>query len=351
MAELELRGVSKSFDQQFAVKSVDLHVKNSELVVLLGPSGCGKSTLLRLISGLEVPTAGQIFLGGEDKTFLRPRDRNVALVFQSYALYPHLSIYENIAFPLRVRGLKKKKIDEKVLWAAKLLDIERLLQRKPRQTSGGERQRTALARSLVRDPSVFLLDEPLSNLDAKMRQSAREELKNFQRQVGTSWVHVTHDQTEAMGLGDRIVVMDHGQVRQIGTPSEIYLNPADTFVATFVGSPPMNLIEDSGFIVGFRPESCSALSTFGAESDVLRIQFRLNRIEYLGNESLLYATVESPEKPTKIIVRLSGNKFTNKKPGEMCEFGVLHGDLRFFSREKAGLAIPRPVNFSKLKNA
>jgi multiple sugar transport system ATP-binding protein len=343
MADLELREISKQFDQQFAVRDINLHVQNGELVVLLGPSGCGKSTLMRLIAGLETPTHGQVLIGGQDKTALRPKDRNVALVFQSYALYPHLSIYENIAFPLRVRGMPDKALDEKVLWAARLLDIERLLQRKPRQTSGGERQRTALARSLVRDPAVFLLDEPLSNLDAKMRHAAREELRSFQHQVKATWIHVTHDQTEAMGLGDRIVVMDKGRVRQIGTPSEIYQHPADTFVATFVGSPPMNLIEMGDYILGFRPESCLPTAYFENETDLFKVSFQLQRAEYLGNETLLYALTQAPLKTTKMIARIPSTLRLDVHPGDLCEFAVRSSDLRFFSAGEDGVSIHRPA--------
>lgn len=344
MADLELRKISKQFDRQFAVKDVNLHVQDGELVVLLGPSGCGKSTLMRLIAGLESPTQGQVLIGGQDKTPLRPKDRNVALVFQSYALYPHLSIYENIAFPLRVRGVPSKTVDAKVMWAARLLDIERLLQRKPRHTSGGERQRTALARSLVRDPAVFLLDEPLSNLDAKMRHAAREELRSFQHQVKATWIHVTHDQTEAMGLGDRIVVMDKGRVRQIGTPGEIYRYPADTFVATFVGSPPMNLMAMDDHILGFRPESCLPTAYFENEIDLFKVAFRLQRAEYLGNETLLYAVADAPLPSTKMIARIPSTLRLDVAQGERYEFAVRRSDLRYFGTDELGAHIDRHLD-------
>jgi len=343
MADLKLKEISKEFNNQFAVQNINLHVENGELVVLLGPSGCGKSTLLRLIAGLDNPNSGQILIDGIDNTNLRPKDRNVALVFQSYALYPHMTIYENIAFPLRIRGMSKVDVDSKVQWAGKLLDIEKLLHRKPRETSGGERQRTALARSLVRNPAVFLLDEPLSNLDAKMRHSAREELRNFQREVKSTWIHVTHDQTEAMGLGDRIIVMDKGHIRQIGTPSEIYLNPADTFVATFVGSPPMNLIEENNFILGFRPESCMPLSYFLNEPDLFILKIIFNRTEYLGNENLLYGESQELFKNSKIIVRIPSAIHLNIKLEEICEFAVRRSDLRFFTKDTIGKRINKQM--------
>ncbi len=226
--------------------------------MLVGPSGCGKTTLMRMIAGLEEPSSGAVLIGGRDVTALPPRTRNIAMVFQSYALYPHLSVYRNIAFPLRARGADRRTIGERVRWAAAMFGIERLLARKPRQLSGGERQRVALARAVVREPLAFLLDEPLSNLDAKLRTLARDELKQFQRRIGTTTIYVTHDQIEAMGLGDRIAVLNQGRVRQIGTPQEIYRDPADTFVATFMGSPPMNLTEQDGVLLGFRPESLVA---------------------------------------------------------------------------------------------
>ena len=211
--------------------------------MLLGPSGCGKTTLLRLIAGLEQPTSGEVFIGGEPMVGLPPRARKIAMVFQSYALYPHKTARKNIEFPLQAAGMAPEERAKKIEWAAELLGITRLLDRRPRHLSGGERQRVALARALVREPDVFLLDEPLSNLDAKLRATARDDLKQFQDRVDTTTIYVTHDQVEAMGLGDRIAVMAEGRIRQLGTPFEVYDDPADTFVATFLGSPPMNLVE------------------------------------------------------------------------------------------------------------
>ena len=246
MSTVETREITKLFGDVCAVDGVDLKAEEGEILVLLGPSGCGKSTLMRMIAGIEDPTRGDVVIDERVVTDLPPRARNVAMVFQNYALYPHLSVYRNIAFPLNTQGIRRTTVHDRVNWAAEMFRIGHLLRRKPRQLSGGERQRVALARALVREPVVFLLDEPLSNLDAKLRNAARDEIQQFQRQIGTTTLYVTHDQLEAMGLGDRIAVLNKGQVRQIGTPQEIYHEPADTFVATFIGSPPMNLVAGVG---------------------------------------------------------------------------------------------------------
>ncbi|MEK6779183.1 MAG: ATP-binding cassette domain-containing protein, partial [Candidatus Deferrimicrobiota bacterium] len=259
-----------------------------EFLVLLGPSGCGKTTLLRMIAGIEEPTAGDILIDERVVTHLPPRMRNIAMVFQSYALYPHMTVYRNIAFPLRTRGVDKGTIREKVEWAAGMFGIERLLDRKPRELSGGERQRVALARAMVREPSVFLLDEPLSNLDAILRASAREELRQFQKRVGVTTIYVTHDQVEAMGLGDRIVVMSKGSIRQVGTPMEIYHWPADTFVATFLGSPPMNILGEDDTLTGFRPETFLPAEFVNGGDGVVTYPFDVTWTEYLGAERLVY---------------------------------------------------------------
>src|SRR5215467_803556 len=253
MAVVETRNLTKVFKQGElgAVNNVSLETREGEFLVFLGPSGSGKTTLLRMIAGLETPTSGDILIGGNVVNDLTPRERRIAMVFQSYALYPHLSVYDNIAFPLKAQKVPRDKHRQKVEWAAGLLGIKALLQRKPRELSGGERQRVALARAIVREPSVFLLDEPLSNLDAKLRASAREELTQFHKRVGTTTIYVTHDQVEAMAMGDRIVVLDKGLVRQVGSPREVYDDPADTFVATFLGSPPMILMDHGDVLVGF----------------------------------------------------------------------------------------------------
>src|SRR5215475_8318025 len=254
MAVVEARELRKKFGAIAAVDGIDLETGEGEYLVLLGPSGCGKTTLLRLIAGLENPSDGDILIGGRVVTHLPPRARQIAMVFQSYALYPHKTVFANIAFPLAAAGMPREQRPEKVHWAASRLGIDQLLDRRPRQLSGGERQRVAVARALVREPQVFLLDEPLSNLDAKLRSSARDELREFQQRVGITTIYVTHDQVEAMGLGDRIAVLNEGRIQQIGTPGEIYHHPASTFVATFVGSPPMNLLARDGKLLGFRPE-------------------------------------------------------------------------------------------------
>src|SRR5881296_3829006 len=263
MAVVVTRNLTKVFKEGElgAVNSVNLETREGEFLVFLGPSGSGKTTLLRMIAGLEEPTSGDILIGGRVVNDLTPRERGIAMVFQSYALYPHLSVFANIVFPLKAQGVLKEKRQQQADWAASLLGIKHLYARKPRELSGGERQRVALARAIVREPSLFLLDEPLSNLDAKLRASAREELEQFQKRIGTTAIYVTHDQVEAMAMGDRVVVMSQGSVRQIGAPADVYDQPADTFVATFLGSPPMNLAELGDVIVGFRPEHFRPVST------------------------------------------------------------------------------------------
>src|SRR5918996_2944633 len=266
---VEVRGLKKHYHHGDvpAVDGVDIATADGEYLALLGPSGCGKTTLLRTIAGLEVATAGEVLIGGNVVNGLPPRARHVAMVFQSYALYPHKSVLDNITFPLKAESMTKEQRRDRATWAAELLGIAHLLARKPRQLSGGERQRVALARALVREPSVFLLDEPLSNLDAKLRASARDELKQFQARVGTTTIYVTHDQVEAVGMGDRIVVMLDGRVRQVGPPQAVYEQPADTFVATFLGAPPMNLIPRDDVIVGFRPEKALPAEVLGEGLD------------------------------------------------------------------------------------
>ena len=331
MATIQARHVSKRFEDVHAVDDIDLTAKEGEFLVLLGPSGCGKTTLMRLIAGLERPTTGDILIDGSVVTDLPPRVRNIAMVFQSYALYPHLTVARNISFPLRAVGTSKKEIRKKVEWAAGMFGIERLLDRKPRQLSGGERQRVALARAVVREPVAFLLDEPLSNLDAKLRNSARDELRRFQRELGTTTIYVTHDQAEAMGLGDRIAVLNQGKVRQIGTPQEIYHQPTDTFVATFMGSPPMNLIEDGKTYLGFRPE---AFLPTGIETgdDNLTLPFHICRVEYLGAERLVYGIVEGPRDKANVISRIPTNIRVEIATGRILDFSVRRQDIERFDR-------------------
>lgn len=242
MASLTLEQVRKTFGEVEAVVGMDLSVSDGEFIAFLGPSGCGKTTTLRLISGLETPTSGKIFIGDRDVTDVRPRNRDVAMVFQDYALYPHMTTFDNIGYPLKVRGISKSDMDQRVTEVANRLQIGELLDRRPGQLSGGQQQRTALARALVHQAQVFLFDEPLSNLDAKLRIEARAFLKHLQQEVGVTSVYVTHDQAEAMALADRIVVMQAGHIMQTGSPREIYRKPANVFVASFIGNPPMNLL-------------------------------------------------------------------------------------------------------------
>src|ERR1043166_7486098 len=304
MATVEARGVKKFYGEIHAVDGVDLLTRDGEFLVLLGPSRCGKTTLLRMIAGFELPTVGQLLIGGEVVNDLPPRARKIAMVFQSYALYPHMTVYKNIAFPLRAQRVEKKAIGPKVDWAASLFGIGHLLNRKPRELSGGERQRVALARALVREPAVFLLDEPLSNLDAQLRASARDELQQFQRRIGTTTIYVTHDQVEAMGLGDRIVVMRAGVVRQIGTPAEVYHEPADAFVAGFVGSPPMNLVRQQKYILGFRPEDFHPKGIHNGSARLASFKLNVTRLEYLGADRLIYGTLVGDYSDQKVIARL-----------------------------------------------
>jgi multiple sugar transport system ATP-binding protein len=253
MAEIKLRGISKSWGSFVGVDNIDLDIRDKEFMVFLGPSGCGKTTTMRMIAGLEDPTAGEITIDGELVNEVDARDRDVAMVFQSYALYPNMSIYDNIRFPLRMRGIPSAEHDRLVRQAAQMVELGDYLDRKPRALSGGQRQRAALARAIVRQPQVFLMDEPLSNLDAKLRLTMRAQLKHIQRQLETTTIYVTHDQIEAMTLADRIAVMNKGKIQQLGTPDEVYNNPNHLFVAGFIGSPPMNLIPgalENGDFVG-----------------------------------------------------------------------------------------------------
>lgn len=243
MAKIELKAVVKKFGKVTAVQKIDLKVKDKEFLVLVGPSGCGKTTTLRMISGLDDVTEGDIFIGDHNVTEVPPKDRNIAMVFQNYALYPHMTVYKNIAFGLKIRKVNKDEIDKRVRRVAEMLGIENLLDRKPKQLSGGQRQRVAMGRAIVRNPQAFLFDEPLSNLDAKLRTQMRAELKKLHQRIQTTVVYVTHDQVEAMTLADRIVIMKDGVIIQIGTPQEVYNHPTNLFVADFIGNPTMNFLE------------------------------------------------------------------------------------------------------------
>ena len=243
MASIHLENIAKRYGAFVGVQNMSLDISDEEFLVLLGPSGCGKTTTMRMIAGLETPSDGQIIIGDEVVNDIDARDRDVAMVFQGYALYPNMSVYENIRFPLRMRGVPAADHDRLIRAAADMVELGAFLDRKPGALSGGQRQRAALARAVVRQPQVFLMDEPLSNLDAKLRQSMRVQIKHLQRQLRVTTVYVTHDQIEAMTLADRIVIMNKGAIQQVGTPDQIYSDPANTFVAGFIGSPPMNLID------------------------------------------------------------------------------------------------------------
>lgn len=245
MAEIKLKNLTKRWGDFIGVDNFDLTIKDKEFLVLLGPSGCGKTTTMRMIAGLEDGTEGEIWIDNTLVNELDPKDRDVAMVFQSYALYPNMTVFENIRFPLKVRKIDEKNQKERVLRAASMVELSDFLDRKPSELSGGQRQRVALARAIVREPRVFLMDEPLSNLDAKLRISTRAQIKNLQHELSTTTIYVTHDQIEAMTLADRVVVMNQGKIQQVGSPSEIYENPSNTFVAGFIGSPAMNLVKGS----------------------------------------------------------------------------------------------------------
>jgi len=269
------------------VDDLSLEINNGEFVVLLGPSGCGKTTTLRMIAGLEQATSGEIRIEGRRVNDIPPQRRDVAMVFQSYALYPHMTVADNIGYPLRIRKLDREEIRVKIRETASMLEIEPLLSRKPRQLSGGERQRVALARAIVREPRAYLMDEPLSNLDARLRVQMRGELKRLQHQLGTTTIYVTHDQAEAMTLASRVAVMKKGRLQQFDTPLNIYNHPANRFVAEFVGSPSMNFIEGERVTKGIRPEHIKVLTT--PEDDA--IEARVYITELMGNETFVFLSV------------------------------------------------------------
>jgi multiple sugar transport system ATP-binding protein len=306
MASISLNKISKAWGPVVGVDAIDLEIRDKEFMVFLGPSGCGKTTTMRMIAGLEEPTGGEILIDGETVNDVDARDRDVAMVFQSYALYPNMTIYENIRFPLRMRGVPKDKHDQMVREAAAIVELGDLLDRKPRALSGGQRQRAALARAVVRHPRVFLMDEPLSNLDAKLRLTMRAQLKHIQRRLETTTIYVTHDQIEAMTLADRIAIMSKGKIQQLGTPDEVYNNPANVFVAGFIGSPPMNLLKGdlengtftgtatrvegvgngsrSGVILGVRPEDITV-----AAAGQGHLNSSLYSLEPTGDQTLVSA--------------------------------------------------------------
>ncbi|MGY4628396.1 sn-glycerol-3-phosphate import ATP-binding protein UgpC [Bradyrhizobium sp. USDA 4486] len=331
MANVTLRNVRKTYTGGFeAIKGVNVDVADGQFCVLVGPSGCGKSTLLRMVAGLETVTGGEIDIGGRVVNQVEPADRDIAMVFQNYALYPHMSVYNNMAYGLRNRGMAEAEIKTRVEQAARVLELSAMLERKPRQLSGGQRQRVAMGRAIVRQPKVFLFDEPLSNLDAKLRIAMRVEIRKLQRRLNTTSIYVTHDQLEAMTLADILVVMNGGQVEQVGNPLAIYEKPATTFVASFIGAPPMNLMStrpeeiksqlggsagEAG-ILGIRPEDFVITDETPAGGVVLPLT--VEAIERVGAETFVYGSREQDDQrvaatpgelpPGEVIVRIPGTE-------------------------------------------
>jgi multiple sugar transport system ATP-binding protein len=334
MAAIEMKNIVKQYGDGFpAVNDISIDVEDGEFMILVGPSGCGKSTLLRMIVGLEDITSGDMMIGGKRVNDLAPRERNLAMVFQNYALYPHLTVYENIAFPLRLAGASNEEVDKKVRDASRTLELDEHLERKPGNLSGGQRQRVAMGRAIVRDAEAFLFDEPLSNLDAKLRGQMRTEISRLQRRLGITTVYVTHDQTEAMTLGDRVAVLKRGILQQLATPRELYTNPVNLFVAGFIGSPPMNFlpatVEGSSvklpfgtvtisadrakraqgkglLIAGIRPEHFedAAVMESGKATPGSTFRTKVDVVEWLGNQAFAYSPFEAPEEVQQQLLQL-----------------------------------------------
>ena len=366
MATVQLRNVSKSFGSVKVIESVDLTIGNGEFVVFVGASGSGKSTLLRMIAGLEQVSGGDILIDGQDVTFAEPSERGIAMVFQSYALYPHMNVYDNIAFNLKLAKFSRDEIDKRVKEAARILRLNELLSRSPAQLSGGQRQRVAIGRAIVRNPKVFLFDEPLSNLDAALRVQMRLEIERLHRELGTTMIYVTHDQVEAMTLADRIVALDAGRIQQVGPPLELYSRPSNLFVAGFIGSPKMNLMPakvvsaEAGaatvrldasaatrFELGSRPASAGDALTVGVRPEALHIlpenaavpagmtalPATVESVERLGNITFAYLDGGTPE---VITVQVTGQAdFT---AGQRVQVGMQPGAVHVFDRSGAALA-------------
>ena len=345
MATIALNGVRKSFAKTEVIHGIDIDIADGEFIVIVGPSGCGKSTLLRMVAGLETVTAGDVMIDGARVNGLEPMDRNIAMVFQNYALYPHMSVFDNMAYGLKIAGKPKAEIRERVARAAELLQLEDFLDRKPRQLSGGQRQRVAMGRAIVREPAVFLFDEPLSNLDAKLRVQMRLEIKALQRDLGVTALYVTHDQVEAMTLADRMIVMNAGVAEQIGSPLQVYADPKTVFVAGFIGSPPMNFLHAEAFadnrpagelssgdsgaatdarIYGLRPEHLAL-----GDPDRARLTGTLKYAEALGAETLLHLTTAGGELLT---VRQAGSEPV-PQVGEICHIVFHERDLCVFGAD------------------
>jgi ABC-type sugar transport system ATPase subunit len=331
MAPASFHGVSKRFGAVEAVRDLTLEVADGELMVLVGPSGSGKTTALRMLAGLESVDAGEVRIGERAVNRVAPRERDVAMVFQDYALYPQMTVRDNLAFGLRRRGLARAEVDARVARAAESLELEELLGRRPRQLSGGQQQRVALGRALVRDPQVFLMDEPLSNLDAKLRAQTRGEIRRLQQEVRTTTVYVTHDQVEAMTLGDRIGVMNGGRLEQVGTPAEVYDRPANRFVAGFIGAPAMafaapgalpGLPEDA--VVGVRPEFARPWR----DGLLGPLEGRVEYVEALGRETFVGVRADTD---TLLVVEVDGR--ARVQPGETFRFGLERAGLRYFDAQ------------------
>jgi multiple sugar transport system ATP-binding protein len=330
MATVTFEHVTKRYDGTVAVNDLSLGVEDGEFLVLVGPSGCGKTTALRMVAGLEPITDGRLLIGDRVVNNVAPVQRDIAMVFQSYALYPHFTVYNNLAFGLRNKKVPRKEIDERVKQAADILDLGPLLKRKPKQLSGGQRQRVALGRAIVREPSAFLMDEPLSNLDAKLRVQTRAEILKLQDRLEITTIYVTHDQVEAMTMGDRIAVMNLGVLQQVGTPEELYENPANVFVAGFIGSPSMNLVPASlvgaggdDRTVGFRPEHIDV----DGHGDGIRFTGNVDVVEYLGDEQIVHMRVRN----TSVVAKLPVEQRVST--GDTTEFFVARDKLRLFDAE------------------
>ncbi len=344
MARIEFNDVRKSYGTNQVVHGITLDVADGEFVVLVGPSGCGKSTLLRMVAGLEDITGGTISIGGRVVNDLEPKDRDCAMVFQNYALYPHMSVYDNMAYGLKIRKLPKAEIDRRVNEAAAILELDAFLARKPRQLSGGQRQRVAMGRAIVREPAAFLFDEPLSNLDAKLRVQTRLEIQKLHRRLRTTSLYVTHDQVEAMTLAQRMIVMNAGRAEQVGTPEAVYSRPATTFVASFIGSPPMNLFPgrvspDGGAFLAAdntRIELPASYARLGGRELVLGVRpehlllggsnltMQVETVEVLGAEHLIHGKVAG----TGLIVRTGPQ--ASPVPGTMGQFGFSPDTVHWF---------------------
>ena len=341
MATITFEHVSKRFDETVAVDDLSIDVADGEFLVLVGPSGCGKTTALRMLAGLEDISSGRILIGDRIVNNVAPGARDIAMVFQSYALYPHMTVFDNLAFGLRNRKLRKSDVDRRVQEAAEILELGSLIKRKPKQLSGGQRQRVALGRAIVREPAAFLMDEPLSNLDAALRVQTRAEILKLQDRLGTTTIYVTHDQIEAMTMGDRIAVMNLGVLQQIGTPKDLYMNPANTFVATFIGSPAMNLLPSaalgsgiggSGQLVGFRPEDVHLGNGRAGAGQSALYEASVEVVQYLGDEQLVYLRLGDAEVVAKLPLE------AQLEAGRRETFSVPLEKLHFFEAE-SGAAV------------